>query len=458
MTSPRRALLISYPFPPVGGAGVQRVTKFTKYLPQAGWLTSVLTVENPSVPLVDQSLGHDIPPETIVRRARTWEPSYSLKTAVSAGGGSGRQRRLSALPAAKAMVRRFANLVLQPDPQILWMPGAVRDGLKLLREVPHAAIVATGPPFSTFLIGAALSRRTKLPLILDYRDEWGLSNTLWENKRLDGLSTKIQMRMHQRVVRQAAALVATTKASAASLEAIRDQSGARAQVTCIYNGYDPDDFPGALADRLASDGRYRLVYAGTLWSLTSVEPLVEAALELARRRPDLAGRLELVFAGRRTGAQQSFLDRLSDSPCRVVELPYLDHSGAIELISSADGLCALLTDTPGAERVVPAKLFESMAAQKPIVMIAPAGEAWELLKPYPAAHVFDPKDIAGIANGLAGEIERTASGDDIDWSGWDGAQYERKNQARQLAAILDANQMDFQSVPLEPATASSAIA
>src|SRR5581483_9788229 len=49
----RRVLLVAYQFPPVGGAGVQRVTKFVKYLPRHGWDVSVLTVANPSVPLYD---------------------------------------------------------------------------------------------------------------------------------------------------------------------------------------------------------------------------------------------------------------------------------------------------------------------------------------------------------------------------------------------------------------------
>src|SRR4051794_34409192 len=80
-----RVLLISYAFPPVGGAGVQRATKFVKYLRHFGWKASVLTVENPSVPVLDGSLGVDVPADTVVRRARTWEPSYSLKNRVAAG-------------------------------------------------------------------------------------------------------------------------------------------------------------------------------------------------------------------------------------------------------------------------------------------------------------------------------------------------------------------------------------
>src|SRR5207302_2674134 len=111
---------------------------------------SMLTVANPSVPLFDERLMEDIPHGAIIRRARTWEPGYSLKAAVSAGteqpgGISGNVRRV-----LKRMLRRLSNLVLQPDAQILWMPGALREGKRLLQEVPHQAIRATGPPFSSF--------------------------------------------------------------------------------------------------------------------------------------------------------------------------------------------------------------------------------------------------------------------------------------------------------------------
>src|SRR5436309_676692 len=84
----QRVLFVAYQFPPVGGAGVQRITKFVKYLPYHGWRASVLTVANPSVPVMDDSLSADIPPGTIVRRAQTLEPGYALKAVVSAGGGT----------------------------------------------------------------------------------------------------------------------------------------------------------------------------------------------------------------------------------------------------------------------------------------------------------------------------------------------------------------------------------
>src|SRR5262249_53369272 len=113
-TPPKRVLFVAYLFPPVGGAGVQRTTKFVKYLPRCGWQPSVLTVANPSVPLLDGSLGADVPAGTPVVRARTWEPGYALKAAVSAGGEAGRPGRRSPRHVVGAALRRLANALLQP--------------------------------------------------------------------------------------------------------------------------------------------------------------------------------------------------------------------------------------------------------------------------------------------------------------------------------------------------------
>jgi glycosyltransferase involved in cell wall biosynthesis len=432
----RRVLFISYPFPPVGGAGVQRTTKFVKYLPACGWLPSVLTVANPSVPALDDSLVADVPAATVVRRARTWEPGYAVKTAVTESGGGRGRRGLGG--AVKGLVRGLAKAVLQPDPQVLWLPEAVRQGGRLLRELPHDAIVASGPPFSTFLIGALLSRRTGVPLVLDYRDEWDISSAYWENKRLGRLSQAVQRRMQDHAARTAAALLATTRSSAEALARIRERSGSKAQVACIYNGFDPADFPPAVRPADGPPGPYRLVYTGTLWNLTSVAPLVEAAERLARESPALAADLELVFAGRRTEPQQRLLDRLKGLPCRLVEHPYLDHARALDLLRGADGLCVLLSDVPEARRVVPAKMFEYMAARRPILAVGPAGEMLDLLRGYPAARWHAPGDVAAIAETLARGVEARRAGRTPDAGDGDTDRYSRPNQARQLAEILNA--------------------
>ncbi|WP_232069792.1 glycosyltransferase [Gemmata massiliana] len=433
-----RVLLVTYPFPPVGGAGVQRVTKFVKYLPRHGWDVSVLTVANPSVPLFDDSLAKDIPPDTIITRARSWEPGYALKASVSAGQQGETRARGGVKTFLIGTARRLATLVLQPDPQILWLPGAVADGKRLLRRVRHDAIFASGPPFSTFLLGAALRREAKVPLVLDYRDEWTISNEYWENKRLDPVSRFVQDRMQRKVLRAAQGLIATTRCSAESLATLSRRAGGRARTTWVYNGFDPDDFdvPPARAEREL----FRLTYTGTLWNLTSVGPLIEAVKRVAATAPDLVGGLELVFAGRRTGPQSELLAGLRGLPCRLVEHPYLDHSAAVELMRGSEALCLLLSELPGAGRVVPAKLFEYMATRRPILTVAPAGEARDLLRGYPGGQ-FAPGDIEGIAAWLSGAIRdhRASAFSSITEStgSWDSSPFTRANEAGQLADFMN---------------------
>ena len=116
-----RVLVVSYSFPPVGGAGVQRMLKLVKYLPAHGVLPSVLTVERPSVPVMDPSLLAEVPEEVAILRARTLEPSYSAKN-VAWRAHADAPKKLTARPLRAAS--RLGRELLMPDPQVLWLPAA----------------------------------------------------------------------------------------------------------------------------------------------------------------------------------------------------------------------------------------------------------------------------------------------------------------------------------------------
>ncbi|HJZ75334.1 MAG TPA: glycosyltransferase [Vicinamibacterales bacterium] len=431
--SPRpRALFVAYTFPPVGGAGVQRTTKFVKYLPYAGWDASVLTVSNPSVPVRDVSLCGDVPSSTTVVRARTFEPSYATKTALMNGGsGSPGSRRL------KHALHRAVVALLQPDPQILWSVPAFVAGMRALRRTRHDAIVATAPPFSSLLLGAALSRVSNVPLVLDYRDEWGVSNMHWENRQLRGESMALQRAMEKSALRRADAVVATSPRSALELKALIQEAGASAPVTHIFNGFDPEDFPGdpAYPRPRSSSRRWRLVYTGTLYNLMSPEPLVQAVEMLAASRPDLAAQIDLVFAGRRAAEQARRLERIAGL-CRLETHEYVSHGEAIAMMRSADALCLLLSDLPGADRVIPAKLFEYIASRRPILTIAPPGDVWDLLQAHPSAFTRTPRDVRGISEWLARAIDGGVGA--VAATEADTRAYNRRYQAERLASLLDA--------------------
>lgn len=436
----RRVLFVSYLFPPTGGVGVQRITKFVKHLPACGWTPSVLTAANPSVPLRDETLCRDVPPGTIIRTARTLEPGYRWKESVAGGdaAATGWTKRLQA--GVRQAARSLANSLLQPDPQILWRPHAIRAGLDLLRETPHDAIVATGPPFSTFLVGAALSRKTRLPLILDYRDEWGISNRYWENKRQGWLANRLQARMQNSVNRAADVILATSPSSAGALAELAEAAGSFARTTWIYNGFDPDDFqPGALPDALPAEhaGKLRLTCVGTLWNLNPVAPIVRGVRRLIHQSPDLASRLELVVVGRRMPEQEAELDQLNGSPVTVRRLPFVPHDQAVAAMRDADALLLLNADLPHAERIINAKSFEYIAARRPMLVAAPRGDLWTLLEDIPETHLCRPADTAGIAEALAGLVQRFATGGRVPDTDGDISMFDRRELAGELAVLLD---------------------
>jgi glycosyltransferase involved in cell wall biosynthesis len=439
---PRRVLFVSYLFPPVGGVGVHRVTKFVKYLPQFGWNCSVLTVSNPSVPLVDGSLKKDIPACTNVYRARTWEPGYALKATVGSKDNGKRSLVRTLLSPVKRVLRSVANLALQPDSQILWRPNALKEGHKILADGKHDVIVATGPPFSSLLVGATLAEKSGLPLVLDYRDEWGISNAYWENKQHNWLSNRIQRRMQFSALRAASVILATTPSSARALQELAHEAGSNARVYCIYNGFDPDDFPtSAIPMARANYGhganKCRISFVGTLWNLNPIEPFVEGALRFAATNPELASRLEIVLAGRRTPEQEAAIERLSETPCKVATLPFMAHNEAVRLMQDSDALLLINADLPDTNRIINAKTFEYMAARRPMFVVAPDGDLWDVVRDLPGTMLCQPGDPVRIATSLAELVRRHEAGKSWPREAWKIAAFERRSVAEDLAYRLD---------------------
>ena len=134
-------------------------------------------------------------------------------------------------------------------------------------------------------------------------------------------------------------------------------------------------------------GRFRLVYTGTLWNLTSIAPVAEALTRIAGRTPALLERLDLIVVGRKTPEQRAELSRIAALGGTLHDVDYCDHPIALATMASADALLLLLSDLPGAERVAPAKVFEYFATGRPILAVMPEGEIAGLVRgAQPDAH------------------------------------------------------------------------
>lgn len=435
----KRLLLVSYHFPPVGGAGVQRPVKFVKHLRRFGWDVSVLMAANPSVPVFDDSLLSDIPDETHLEKARTWEPDYSLKKNMATQNQTSPSANIlsSIKSRCRKTVKAGAGLLLQPDAQILWYPNAFKAGKKLLKNVHHDAIMATAPPYSNLILASKLKKRFHLPLVSDFRDEWDLSSKYLENHQQDRISNLIQMRLQKSVMHHSDAIVATTQASTERLIDRAHQFRTDAIGRCIYNGFDQDDFLHLeeLQNSSVEQKKFRIVYTGTLWNLTTVEPLINAIESIHQDQPEVLKNLELQFIGRKTSEQLALLERLHQTNCTLINEEYCAHHEALKKMATADALCLLLSDVEGANRVAPAKLFEYLAIKREILSITPEGETAGILNGFWPEGNFRANDTAGIVRWLMDRLSGLTASSISNPQQIN--QFNRESQSGQLAELLN---------------------
>ena len=172
----KKVLIITYYWPPSGGAGVQRWLKFVKYLREFGWEPIVYTPENPEAPAVDESLLKDIPKNLTAIKRPIWEPYNLYKNFI----GQKKDERINAgfltekkKPglAEKISVWVRGNWFI-PDARKLWITPSIKFLSDYLKRNPVDAIVSTGPPHSMHLIALGLKKKLNLPWLADFRDPW----------------------------------------------------------------------------------------------------------------------------------------------------------------------------------------------------------------------------------------------------------------------------------------------
>jgi glycosyltransferase involved in cell wall biosynthesis len=396
------ALLVSYIFPPTGGAGIQRVSKLAKYLPAHGVTPTILTARNPSVPLQDDSLTRDLDPSMTVLRTRTLEPGYEAKArtwrANRDQSGSLRVRIVRGLTSA-------ARQLLAPDPQILWQPSAqVTMARRLAGKDRDDVVLISGPPFSQFLLAPNVRRFGGTAVVLDYRDEWITLRKSYEMVagQLPRLAGNV---LEPRLLRLAHAVTVATEAFRTNLLG-RFPFLRPDRVFAIPNGYDLDDVPREPSkppiDRLT------VTYAGTVFRLTSPVGLLAAVRRLHAREPELARLLRLRFIGRIVETELAAFESIRALGVECVG--YLPHDVMLREVNNSHLLLCLLDDVPGAQHIYPAKVFELMALGRPCLTLAPNGALADLVRNCRLGDLLLPRDDERIAAYLEQRLREFRAG------------------------------------------------
>ena len=399
----KRLLVITYYWPPTGGSGVQRWVKFCKYLPQYGWQPVVYTPENPERLAYDESLLKDVPECAEIIRTRISEPYAAYRRLI--GGKAGRSEVNPVSGGEKTAVQRLSLWVrgnfFVPDPRVSWVRPSVRYLKGYLKEHPVDAVVTTGPPQSMHLIGLGLKKALGLKWIADFRDPW---TEMFYYKHLE-LGRRADRRHHElerQVLDGADTVIAVTPY-------VRDDFAARTHtpVALITNGFDEDDFAGL---RPAShNGKFTIVHTGLFAADGNPLNLWDVLAEKCVNDPEFASKLQIRLAGK-TDSEVTEAIRARGLGGNLVDLGYLPHDEVVAEQMGADILILPLRREPEYAKVLPGKIFEYLAAGRPVLGIGQEdGAAAEVLKDAGAGVMFgwDRRDglmefICGAHDGASG--------------------------------------------------------
>lgn len=426
----KKVLVVAHYFPPVGGAGVQRAAKFVKYLPEFGWEPIVLTSENPSVPVFDESLLGDIPPEASIFRTRTLEPSYGVKESLGQEAPSGSRLKTKAFSCFRSLVKS----VLLPDLQVLWWPHTAWTMFKLLKEKNIDVVFATAPPFSVLVLATFVGRLRKVPVVIDFRDEWVFARETLEQSAKGWWPKFVDYWMERLVVRHSSCFIAATQSYVDSICGRHpEKKGCKGKA--ITNGFDEDDFNGIYRSRIP-DGNFRITYVGTLWRATSLLPFIRAVEVILSRNQGLHERLEIQIYGRVVGDELNHIKRL-DGKCNLSVCGYINHSDVLQEMVNSDLLLLTLSDLPGANRIIPGKTFEYIASSRPIFAIIPNGETANIVREVQNVKgLVHPNDLDGIVLNLEKTIQSFFEGQDHE-NYKNESRYTRFELTGSLAKIFD---------------------
>ncbi len=362
----KRVLIITYYWPPNGGAGVQRWLKMAKYLPQNGWQPVVYTPENPEIITADPGLDREVPEMVEVIKRPIAEP-YTWYKRIT-GRKADAKVHLGFLNEGKKKNWRedlavwIRGNAFIPDARVWWVKPSIRFLSAYLREHPVDAIVSTGPPHSMHLIALGLKRNfPQLRWIADWRDPW-TNIDFYDQLKLTDWADRKHHRLERAVVTSADVNVAVGWTMAEELDAM----GSR-RTEVITNGFDPDDVP---SPPVPVDTDYSLVHVGNMTASRDIPQLWPVLAEFCRTDAEFGRRFKLRFVGPVDHAVLASIEK-AGLLGRVERLGSVDHAQAMREMQRARVLLLSVNDTANAKGVLTSKVFEYLAVGRPILAFGP---------------------------------------------------------------------------------------
>ncbi len=423
----KKVLIITYYWPPSGGAGVQRWLKFAKYLPEFGWQPIILTVdpEYASYPQRDESLLAEVDPNCQVYTTKSFE-LYNLYKLISGKkdvpyGGFANESKEGLMQKASKFIR--GNFLL-PDPRKGWNKYALKKAEELIREFNIKTVVTTSPPHSTQLVGLKLKQKFNIRWIADLRDPW--TDIYYYNQfKHTTLAAKIDKKYELQVIENADLLITVSE----DVKRIFTEKSAlpiAEKTVVIPNGFDEEDFR---VSTVSTEVKKIITYSGTISEAYDVSGLL---ISLSKVPEDLKSEILIRFVGK---IPPSIAQKFDAIGIETELTGYVDHTKSIEYLFRSDLLLLVIPKVKNNKGILTGKFFEYLASQKPILAIGPTdGDLAIIIQETKCGKLFDYSNSDGMNQFIQEELNKGKQNLNIGFA----IQYSRKELTRKIALILEA--------------------
>lgn len=447
-----RVLMITVgAYPPSRGPGPLRALGFSRHLPEFGWQPVVMTLRGSDLgSLADASLRDRIPPHVELHEMRNWEYIWRSRLRKVLGRGSEHASATAESPqpeakpagaaeseaaAAETGARSFLMSLFGPEVYPLsFLP--VLKAAKRLAAGCHA-IFSTSPPFQNHLLARRVQRVTGLSWVADFRDPYAVG--VW-HLRGKPSGRKTAMRRERAVLQAADAVVVVTEAMK-DLYLTADPSLLPDRLHVISNGYDEDlAFLGESLQRtLTPDPKapLTLLHAGRFYADDALDALCRAVRGLLASGRCTPSDIRLEFLGALTPSQSALLKQydlleLAPPPRRVTQREAFERMGRADVLLVEAGANI-------AHYAVRAKLFEYMAARRPVLALAEKGETARIVKTSGVGGCVRPSHPSEIEAFIAERLTEKRTGRPSVFANRLPTEFDRRLLTRRLAELLDAN-------------------
>ena len=376
----KKVLIILYYWPPAGGPGVQRWLKFVKYLPEFDIEPVVYCPENPSYPIIDESLVDEVPKNITILKQPINEP-YGLANLFSKKSSN----KISSGVISKAKKQSFVEKLMLyvrgnffiPDARKNWIKPSVKFLSNYIEKHKIETIITTGPPHSLHLIGLRLKEKFDVKWLADFRDPW---TTIGYHKalKLTASSKQKHNKLELEVLNTADEVIVTSNHTKQEFKTKTKQP-----ITVITNGYDTHSVRVE-----GKDEKFTFAHIGSLLSERNPNILWKTISELITENESFSKAFQLNLIG---VVSDDVVESINDNGLKeyLNVIGYVNHDEAVAFQQKSRVLLLIEIDSEDTKAIIPGKLFEYLVSETPILFIGPKdSDVEEIIKKNQYRFVF----------------------------------------------------------------------